>query len=103
MTKSLLCLNPSKTEFLIIGFREQLSKLTYFSDLYLQQITHLQHLTRLQSETLESSLIKSLPLPTTSPSYLEPAICIFRDLRRLRPILAYKTACRIATSIVHSK
>ena len=26
-----------------------------------------------------------------------------RDLRRLRPILDYKTACTIATSIVHSK
>src|SRR6218665_882078 len=26
-----------------------------------------------------------------------------RDLRRFRPILDYKTACTIATSIVHSK
>src|SRR5688572_33461709 len=26
-----------------------------------------------------------------------------RDLRRLRPILDYKTACTIATSVVHSK
>src|SRR6218665_3507053 len=33
MTTNLLCLNPSKTEFLIIGLREQLSKLTYSSDL----------------------------------------------------------------------
>src|SRR6218665_390894 len=39
MTTNLLCLNPSKTEFLIIGLREQLSKLTYSSDLVPQDLT----------------------------------------------------------------
>ena len=34
---ALVCLNPSKTEFLIIGLREQLSKLTY--SVYLQHPT----------------------------------------------------------------
>ena len=33
MTANLLCLNPSKTEFLIIGLREQLGKLVYPSDI----------------------------------------------------------------------
>ena len=33
MTANLLCLNPSKTEFLIIGLREQLNKLAYPPDL----------------------------------------------------------------------
>src|SRR6218665_1825712 len=32
MATNLLCLNPSKTEFLIIRLREQLSKLTYSTD-----------------------------------------------------------------------
>src|SRR6218665_2683980 len=48
--------------------------------------------------------------PITSPSYLKSASCTFmnHDLRRLRltvtrPILDYKTACTIASSIVHSK
>src|SRR6218665_2875309 len=39
MTTNLLCLKPSKTEFLIIGLREQLSKLTYSSDLVPQDLT----------------------------------------------------------------
>src|SRR6218665_3263763 len=34
MTTNLLCLSPSKTEFLVIGLREQLSKSTYSSDLF---------------------------------------------------------------------
>ena len=33
MTANLLCLNPSKTEFLIIGLHEQLGKLIYPFDL----------------------------------------------------------------------
>ena len=39
MAPNLLCLIPSKTEFLIIGLREQLSKLTYSSDLFPTDIT----------------------------------------------------------------
>src|SRR6218665_1046743 len=39
MTTNLLCLNPSKPEFLIIGIRELLSKLTYSSDLFPTDLT----------------------------------------------------------------
>src|SRR6218665_2106712 len=39
MTTNVLFLNPSKTEFLIIGLREQLSKLTYSSDLFPTDLT----------------------------------------------------------------
>lgn len=42
MTKYLLCLNHSKTEFLIIGFREKLSKLTHSSDPISNSIPKLQ-------------------------------------------------------------
>src|SRR6218665_2395813 len=38
-TNPCLCLNPSKTEFLIIGLREEFSKLTYSSDLVPTDLT----------------------------------------------------------------
>ena len=101
MTTNLLMLNLSKTEFLIIGLREQLNKFIYSSDLF------------------STDLTSHVGLPYTSPvpnfgiifdknltvadhiTKLSP-IC-YMHLRRLRPILDYKTACTIATSIVHSK
>src|SRR6218665_153875 len=47
---------------------------------------------------------KNLTFSTTSPSYLEPAICIFAiSVDYAHAILDYKTACIIANSIVHSK
>src|SRR6218665_2781147 len=76
MTTNLLCLKPSKTEFLIIGLREQLSKLTYSSDLVQQDLTSPELYT---SPVRNLGVIfdkKTLPLPTTSPiSYLKPATC----------------------------
>src|SRR6218665_837528 len=39
MTTKLLCLNASKTKFLVIGLREQLSKLIYSSDLLPTDLT----------------------------------------------------------------
>src|SRR6218665_1152454 len=51
--------NPSKAEFLIIGLREQLCKLTYSSDLFHTDLTSLfTHESRLQSSIFKSSLIK---------------------------------------------
>jgi len=42
--------------------------------------------------------------PTTSQTSPAPALCTYiRDLRRIRPMLDFKTASNIATSIVHSK
>src|SRR6218665_374901 len=75
MTTNLLCLSPSKTEFLNIGLREQLSKLT--PPTYFRQTSLLLHLTLLQFAISESSLIKTLPFPTTSPSHLKSATCTF--------------------------
>src|SRR6218665_1152669 len=48
--------NPSKAEFLIIGIREQLSKLTYTPPTYFTQISLLSY--PLQSSIFKSSLIK---------------------------------------------
>src|SRR6218665_940800 len=103
MTTNLLCLNPSKTELLIIGLREQLSKLTYST--YFQQISLLLCLTLLQFAISESSLINNLTFADriTKLSQICYMYMNIRDLRRLRPILDYQTACTIATSIIHSK
>src|SRR6218665_3468864 len=60
--------------------------------------------TLLQFAISESSLIKTLPLLTTSPSYLKPATCTFAtSVDYAQYLLDHKTACTIATSIVHSK
>src|SRR6218665_2149240 len=100
---NLLCLNPFKTEFLIIGLCEQLSKLTYSSDLVP---------TDLPSPAPYTSPVRNLGVildkkPYTFADHItklsQTCYIHIRDLRRLRPILDYKTACTIATSIVHSK
>src|SRR6218665_1137882 len=102
MTTNLLCLNPSKTEFLIIGLREQLSKLTYFSDLSPTDLTSPAPYT---SPVRNCGVIFDRNLTFADHIIKLSQICYMhiRDLRRLRPILDYKTACTIATSIVHSK
>src|SRR6218665_3692057 len=105
MTTNLLCLNPSKTEFLIIGLREQLSKLTYSSDLFPTDLTSPAPYT---SPVRNLGVIfdkKNLTFSDHITKLSQICYMHIRDLRRLRPIglLDYKTACTIATSIVHSK
>src|SRR6218665_3654792 len=70
---------------------------------YFQQTSLLLHLTLLQFAILESSLIKNLTFADHITKLSQTCYMHIRDLRRLRPILDYKTACTIATSIVHSK
>src|SRR6218665_1546120 len=102
MTTNLLCPNPSKTEFLTIGLPKQLSKLTYSSDLVPTDLT---------SPELYTSPVRNLGVifdkNLTFADYITKLSQTYymdiRDLRRLRQILDYKTACTIATSIVHSK
>ena len=97
-----LCLNPSKTEFLITGLREQLNKLAYPPDLCPTDLT---------SPVPYSSPVRNLGIIfdknlTFSDHITQLSRTCYmhiRDLCRLRPILDYKTACTIATSIVHSK
>jgi len=102
MTANLLCLNPSKTEFLIIGLREQLSKLAYPSDL---SPTDLTSPAPYSSSVRNLGIIfdKNLTFADHITQLSRTCYMHIRDLRRLRPILDYKTACTIATSIVHSK
>jgi len=96
MTKYLLCLNHSKTEFLIIGFREKLSKLTHSSDLFLTDLTSPVPYT---SPVRNLGVIFDKNLTFADHITKLSQICYLhsRDLRRLRPIFHYKTACTIAT------
>src|SRR6218665_928839 len=77
ITTNILCLNPSKKEFLIIGLREQLSKLTYSADLFPTDLTSPEPYT---SPVHNLGVIfdkKNLTFSTTSPSYLKSATCTF--------------------------
>ena len=100
MSANLLMLNPSKTEFLLIGLPKQLSKienpsLSMTPTVTLSPVSSARNLGVLFDSNLSlsdhiSSIIKS---------------CLFhvRDLRRLRPILDQTTARNIATALIHSK
>ena len=81
---SLLTLNSSKTEFLLIGLSKQLANINNSS------------LTATHStlETSASYLMNTLLFPTCYH---------IRQLRCIRPYLDTKTASTIATAIVHSK
>ena len=88
MSANLLTLNSSKTEFLIIGLKQQLSKLDNSS---LNTTHSARNLGFIFDEHLQiSSLSKS-------------CYSHIRELRCIRPYLDSKTASTIAASIVHSK
>ena len=100
MSSNFLSLNPSKTEFLLIGLPQQLSKLS-------NPIIHLPnnvtlspvHSARNLGVIFDSNLTFSQHISAVSKS------CFFhiRDLRRIRNTIDQTTACTIATSLIHSK
>jgi len=92
MTANLLTLNSSKTEFLLIGLQQQLSKIHNCS---LNTTDSAQNL----GFIFDSHLTFSDQISSLSKS------CYYhiRELRCIRPYLDFKTASTIATSIVHSK
>src|SRR6218665_2479899 len=101
MTSNLLCLNPSKTEFIPIGIRDQLKKIPDPSiSLNLDSAsTHTFTPTspvRNLGVIFDQNLRFSDHITQLSRSHI-------RDFRRIRPILDLKTASTIATSIVHAK
>src|SRR5688572_8314674 len=76
MTSYLLCLNPLKTEFILIGLQEQLNKfqiLLFPSTLTLYPPTH--SLQILLFATYVSFFIRTLVFPITSPIFLALASC----------------------------
>src|SRR6218665_1293632 len=103
MSSNLLRLNPSKTEFLIIGLPAQIKKIPDPSI----------HLSDNSSSTSFTSDAPVHNLGVTFDPHLSFSNHIsnlsrscfmhIRDLHHIRPMLDFKTASTIATSIVHSK
>ena len=100
MTANLLSLNPSKTEFMLIGLPQQISKISNPS----LSLPSNHPITPTDSAhnlgfIFDSSLIFSKQISSLSSA------CNYhiRNLRRIRHTLDLKTAFVIATSVVHSK
>jgi hypothetical protein len=100
MSANLLVLNPTKTEFLLIGTPHQLSKLdshslTLTSELSLTPVPSARNL----GFIVDSNLSYHHQISALSKA------CFYhiRDLRRIRPHLDLETASTIATALVHSK
>ena len=92
MTANLLRLNSSKTEFLLIGLQQQLTKIHNCS-------LNTTDSARKLGFIFDSHLTFSDQISSLSKS------CYYhiRELRCIRPYLNFKTASTIAASIVHSK
>jgi hypothetical protein len=100
MSANLLSLNPSKTEFLVIGLPQQLAKinnpqLVIDPNTVLAPASHARNLGFLIDNNL--TLNQQISALSRSCSYH------LRDLRRIRTTLDFKTASTIATSLVQSK
>src|SRR6218665_273950 len=103
MSSNFLRLNPSKTEFIIIGLSAQIKKIPDPSI----------HLSNNSSSATFKSDAPVRNLGVTFDPHLSFSDHIsnlsrscfmhIRELRRIRPMLDFKTAPTIATSIVHSK
>jgi len=92
MTANLLTLNSSKTEFLLIGLKQQLAKIHNSS-------LNCTHSARNLCFIFDEHVTFSDQISTLSKS----CYTHIRELRCIRPYLESKTASLIATSIAHSK
>jgi len=92
MSANLLTLNSSKTEFLIIGLKQQLSKIDSSS----LNSTH-------SAGNLGFIFDENLTFSDQISSLSKSGYSHIRELRCIRPYLDSKTASTIAASIVHSK
>ena len=101
MSSNFLSLNPSKTEFLIIGLPQQLSKLRsppihLPNDVTLTPVDSSHNL----GVIFGNNLTFSQHISAISKSCFHD----IRDLRRIRNTnIDQTTACTIATSLIHSK
>jgi len=100
MSTNLLALNPSKTEFLLIGTPQQRAKLTD-SSLQLTPDTCLSSAP--SAPNLGFVFDEHLTYHDQISAVSKTCFYHIRDLRRIRPFLDHSTAAVIATSLVHSK
>ena len=100
MSANFLSLNPSKTEFLIIGLPQQLSELN-------SPTIHLPNTINLSpvdsARNLGIIFDKNLTFAQHISSVSKACFLNIRDLRRIRQTIDHATACTIATSLIHSK
>jgi hypothetical protein len=101
MSDNLLSLNPSKTEFLLVGLPHQLAKLNTDRSLNISDDITIQPVP--SAKNLGFILDSHLSLSTHITQTTRSCYMHIRDLRRIRPHLDFKTASTIATSIVQSK
>jgi hypothetical protein len=100
MKSNFLSLNPSKTEFLLIGLPQQLAKLCQTS-LILSDNTTIPAST--SARNLGIIFDSNLSFKQNIGSLSKSCFYHIRDLRRIRSTLDFDTARTIATSLVHSK
>jgi len=101
MSSNFLSLNPSKTEYLVFGQLQQLSKLNNPIIHLPNNVIGYSHLLFLLV-ILVSSLIKICHLHNIS-STSKSCFHNIRDLRRIRNTIDQTTVRTIATSLIHSK
>ena len=94
MASNFLSLDPAKTEFLLLGLPAQL-EFTISSNTTIQPVSSARNL----GIIFDSNLSCSDHISYISKSCFSH----IRDLRRISNTLDHKTACTIATSLVHSK
>jgi hypothetical protein len=100
MSSNFLSLNPSKTEFLIIGLRQYLAKLNHPTISLPNSVTLCPvKSVRNLGVIFASTLSYSEHISAISKSCFNH----IRDLRRLRSSIDQTTACTIATALIHSK
>src|SRR6218665_3160578 len=104
MTSNLLCLNPSKTEFILKGLRDQLKKIPDPS-ICLNFDSASTHTFTPTSPVCNLGVIFDQNLSFSDHITRRSHSCFMhiRDLRRIRPMIDLKTASTIAKSIVHAK
>src|SRR6218665_636446 len=104
MTSNLLCLNPSKTEFILIRLRDQLKKIPDPS-ISLNLDSASTHTFTPTSPVRKLGVIfnQNLSFSDHITELSRSCFMHIRDLRRIRPMLDLKTASTIPTSIVHAK
>ncbi len=100
MSSNLLCLNQSKSEFMIIGFPAQLAKIQNPS-LSMPDNTTLIPVN--SARNLGFILDATLTLSDQISALTKTCFYHIRDLRRVRKSLDHNTARLIATAIIHSK
>ena len=100
MSANLLTLNPAKTEFLLIGLPQQLAKIPHPS---LSPTPDTAILPSVSARNLGFIVDTHLDFSQQISALSKSCFLHIRDLRRIRPSLDHKTACTIATALVHSK